>query len=384
MRIFVTTAPGYGLMLPLIPIAWAARAAGHEVLLGTTSNLEKVAAEAGLTTVDVAPGVDIWGTWNSLRQGNPVSERFRVLGEDVQHPFGVITLITTEGTIEAARRFQADLIIYPSDHAAGYLTAQALGIPALEVGNRITWSTRDNGEGNDIFRDQRIMDHVRAELSIPAAEPNILAKVDPRAPSMGGLAADEGQWWPMRFVSFNGGAVMPDWALQPAVRPRIGVTLGTVVPQFAGTTSLTVVVDALAEMDVDVILAQGDADISQLTLPENVRAVGFLALSAFLPGSSLLIHHGGSGTTASALHHGIPQVVLPAFADNPASAALVAQRGLGLAHDPKTVDVPTLQDMVKRVLTEPAFAAAAREVAAEMANQPSPADVIRRVEGLLQ
>lgn len=90
---------------------------------------------------------------------------------------------------------------------------------------------------------------------------------------------------------------------------------------MAGTSNLSAAVDALGEMDVEVVLAAGTTDLSALgVLPGNVRSVGFLALSTFLPTCSLIVHHGGSGTTAAPLHYGIPQLVMPSFADNHMSA----------------------------------------------------------------
>lgn len=72
---------------------------------------------------------------------------------------------------------------------------------------------------------------------------------------------------------------------------------------MTGISSLSAAICALGEMDVEVVLAAGKADLSALgTLPGNVRSVGFLPLSIFLPTCSLIVHHGGSGTTAAPLH----------------------------------------------------------------------------------
>lgn len=144
------------------------------------------------------------------------------------------------------------------------------------------------------------------------------------------------------------------------------------------------VLEALGGMDVDVVLAAGTADLTELgTLPGNVRAVGYLPLSAFLPTCSAIVHHGGSGSTAAPLYYGVPQLVLPSFADNPMAAAHVAERGVGLSHDPATLDVAIVRAAVGRLLTEEAFATAAGEVRAEMATQPSPAAVVERVVAAL-
>ncbi len=215
---------------------------------------------------------------------------------------------------------------------------------------------------------------MRADLDIDEGDPKLVARIDPRAPSMGGLSADEPDprdgvpWWPMRFVPYNGGAVLPEWALRRPGRPRACVTLGTVVPIMTGTSNLSAAISALGGMDVEVVLAAGQADLSALgVLPGNVRSVGFLPLSTFLPTCALIVHHGGSGTTAAPLHYGIPQLVTPSFADNHMSAQRLVDRGVGLSHDPATVDAATVRASVERLLGEPAFAIAAGEVSAEMA-----------------
>ena len=46
MRILFAAPPSFGVLLPIIPLVWAARAAGHEVALATTSSMTTVAADA--------------------------------------------------------------------------------------------------------------------------------------------------------------------------------------------------------------------------------------------------------------------------------------------------------------------------------------------------
>ncbi|HWN35064.1 MAG TPA: nucleotide disphospho-sugar-binding domain-containing protein [Pseudonocardia sp.] len=400
MRMLFAVAPGYGLMLPVVPLIWAARVAGHEVLVASTAEMVRVGANAGLPMYDVLPDRDVWDELmraiNSKNDpdgagADTVSEEFR-LAARAGNPFGLFTLTMTEGTVAGGRDFGADLVVHTSDHAVGPLAALALGVPALDVGNRVSWSMRDVDfrTGRDALRDDEVVGLVRAKLSIPDGRPRTVARIDPRAPSMGGLVGEEpdardgAPWWAMRYVPFNGGASVPDWALRRPDRPRVCVTLGTVVPAMRGTSSLAVVLEALGGMDVEVVLAAGTADLSALgELPANVRSVGFLALSTFLPTCSLIVHHGGSGTTATPLHYGVPQLVLPSFADNPMSAARVVERGVGLSHDPATATASAVRGLAERLLGEPSFAAAAREVSAEMASQPSPSSIIDRVAALV-
>lgn len=152
------------------------------------------------------------------------------------------------------------------------------------------------------------------------------------------------------------------------------------VPTVSGSGTLGVVVEALRELEVDVVLAAGTADLSALgALPANVTSVGYLPLSTFLPSCRLLIHHGGSGTTAAPLFYGVPQLVLPSFADGPLSAQRVVDRGVGLSTDPATLTPEEVRSLTQRLLEEPRFDQAAQEVRAEMASQPSPAAVMERV-----
>ncbi|MDT7656048.1 MAG: hypothetical protein QOF38_763 [Pseudonocardiales bacterium] len=395
MRMLFAVPPGYGLMLPVVPLIWAARLAGHEVLVASTAEMIAVGADAGLPMYDVLPDRDVWAELmraiTSEDDDPAVSEEFRFAAR-AGNPFGLFTLTMAEGTVSVGRDFGADLVVHTSDHAVGPLAALAMGVPALEVGNRISWSMRDPDfrEGRDALKDDDVVRLVRAKLAIPEGRPTTVARIDPRAPSMGGLVADELDprdgvpWWSMRYVPFNGGAAVPDWALRAPDRPRVCVTLGTVVPTLSGTSSLAVVLDALGGLDVEVVLAAGAADLSALgELPANVRSVGFLALSAFLSTCSLIVHHGGSGTTATPLHYAVPQLVLPAFADNPMSARRVADRGVGLTQDPASATPAVVRALAERLLDEPSFAAAAREVSAEMATQPGPSAIVTRVSAAM-
>ena len=391
MKVLFATAPGYGLTLPLVPLMWAARAAGHEVLLATTSEMVPVGVAAGLAVYDVFPERDVWSDLmarvsSDEEPSDDLPEEYR-LAARAGNPFGLFTVTMSEGTVAAGRAFGPDLVVYSSDHAAGMLTAAALDVPALEVGNRVSWSMRDLDWRTEHhpFGEDEISDLVRVRLGIGDAKPRPIARIDPRAPSMGGMADGEEDhdgrdgvpWWPMRFVPFNGGSAVPDWALRAPDRPRVAVTLGTVVPAITGVSSLAVVISALGGMDVEVVLAAGTADLTSLgELPANVRSVGYLALSSFLPTCAAIVHLGGSGTTAAPLYYGVPQLVLPAFADNPLAAERVAERGVGLSDDPTTVDAATVRRHVERLLTEESFRTAAAEVRAEMAAQPSPAEIL--------
>ncbi len=184
----------------------------------------------------------------------------------------------------------------------------------------------------------------------------------------------------MRYVPYNGGATLPSWAMLRPDRPRICLTLGTIAPLLPGGGGLAPLIEALSGLDADIVLADSETDLSRFApLPENVHPAGFVPLSGILRDCSLVVHHGGSGTTAAALHHGVPQLIVPEGADNALCARRVVDRGVGLSLDPGEADVPALRALVERLLGEEAFTRTAAVVRDEMAAQPSPAEVVERV-----
>lgn len=404
MRILFAAAPGYGMLLPVVPLAWAARACGHEILVATTAYVTKPAAESGLPVADVFPARDVGADLISAVAGtapdldDPDAERGLPPGywplALAMKPFDLFTLATAEGTTDVGREFDAELVIYTSDHPAGALAAAALGRPALEVGNRLSWSMRDQDfrSATDhkarigvVDEESAVIAGLRERLGIGSRQPDMIARIDPRAPSMGGLRQDERDprdgvpWWPMRYVPYNGGAVLPAWAMRRPERPRICLTLGTVTPLLSDGSLLAMLIEALGGLPAEVILADHSTDLSHLgTLPDNVRPAGFVPLSGFLPTCALIVHHGGSGTSAAALHYGVPQLILADGSDNPLIARRVTDRKAGLALDPAKANIAAVRSLVERLLDEPAFAEAAAMVGVEMAEQPSPVQILER------
>jgi len=117
--------------------------------------------------------------------------------------------------------------------------------------------------------------------------------------------------------------------------------------------------------------------------PSAVRHAGRVPLAVTLGSCRALIHHGGQGTSLTALALGLPQVALPRFDDQLENADAVHRSGAGLA---LPLDEATPLGVVRsceEVLEDPRFARNARAVAAEIAAQPAPADVARTLETIL-
>ena len=72
----------------------------------------------------------------------------------------------------------------------------------------------------------------------------------------------------------------------------------------------------------------GWSGADSLKLPANFCAIGDTPHDWLFPRTSLVIHHGGSGTTHSAARAGVPSVVLPFAADQFFWAEQLRQRGI--------------------------------------------------------
>jgi rhamnosyltransferase subunit B len=66
-------------------------------------------------------------------------------------------------------------------------------------------------------------------------------------------------------------------------------------------------------------------------LPKELFAAGYAPYSSVFPRSACVVHQGGVGTTAQAMRAGVPQLVMPYAFDQPDNAARMVRLGVGLS-----------------------------------------------------
>lgn len=102
-------------------------------------------------------------------------------------------------------------------------------------------------------------------------------------------------------------------------------------------------------------------------LPKGTRLVNYVDFAHILPRCRVIVHHGGMGTTHTAVVHGVPQVAVPHAADQRGNARRIAQARVGLnltAHD---VRQGLLFQAVPAVVNDASVNENARQLAAEFA-----------------
>ncbi|GAA2609169.1 salmochelin biosynthesis C-glycosyltransferase IroB [Dactylosporangium fulvum] len=378
MRILFCTTPGHGHVLPMLPTAWALRSAGHEVLF-TTSGPAGPVTGAGLHVVDVAPGLDvgaIFGRHFASFSGYADAQRStpRVDFEPFVPVFAEISDAMADGTLEVARRWRPDLVLHTNEQGTGPLVGAALGIPSvvhgyafatpmsatLAVGEHMAATYTRHGAGA----------YKAPAAQLDLAPPSMRVDVDrPAAPV-----------WPMRTVPYNGGAALEPWLTRRPERPRIVMTLGTANREQDNIRVLARLVELAAGLPVEVVLLLGNLDGGSLApLPDNVRAYGWVPLHVLLDTCAGLVHHGGAGTALACLAAAVPQLILAQSGDQFLNGAVVRDRGAGIFLDSDEVDADTLH----RLIADEGIAAAARQVSAEIAALPSPAEIAVRLTDLV-
>lgn len=90
------------------------------------------------------------------------------------------------------------------------------------------------------------------------------------------------------------------------------------------------VLKAIALTGQRAILQSGWGGLSKADLPDTVFMVDSIPHSWLFPRVSVVVHHGGAGTTAAGLRAGVPTIVIPFFGDQRFWGQRVAELGVGL------------------------------------------------------
>ncbi len=112
-----------------------------------------------------------------------------------------------------------------------------------------------------------------------------------------------------------------------------------------------VAIEAIRAQGRRVLLGRGWADLALIDDGDDCFAVGEVNQQALFGRVAAVVHHGGAGTTTTAARAGVPQVVVPQWADQPYWASRVAALGIGAAHDVRAPRTESLSAALRSALT---------------------------------
>jgi UDP:flavonoid glycosyltransferase YjiC (YdhE family) len=380
VRIAFTTNPALGHLLPLVPLAQAARAAGHDVVVVGGASLATAVADAGLVHVVAGPP-DLPSVFANVPDRVGLTGR-RLAAVIWKQAFaGILAEAMAAAVLDVARSWRPDLVVHEDSEQGSWIAADVLGVPYIAL-QATAW------RGTRFRLSDEPLNRLRAAHGLPP-DPGLTrwnrfgflttrppGLHDPTDPMPLGTR-------PIRPSAPDApGGDPADWPRAGSGRPRVVVTMGTIL---AGRhEAMAAILDGLESLDVDVVAMVGH-DVDPALLGQrraSTRVVQYVPITGLLESASLLVFHAGSGTMLAALAVGVPMVMLPVAADQPENAERCVAAGAAVTLQPDARGPDDVRAAAAGVLADPSLATAAAGLRDEIAAMPPPADLVPFLESL--
>jgi MGT family glycosyltransferase len=116
--------------------------------------------------------------------------------------------------------------------------------------------------------------------------------------------------------------------------------------------------------------------------PPHVHIERYIPLSLLLPYCAGVVCQAGFSTAVTALHHGLPMVLIPLGADQPLVAQQLARLGVGTVLDAQNRTPEAIRDAVHLMLTDRTYRENAERVRDTMMALPGPQLAVTLLEQL--
>jgi UDP:flavonoid glycosyltransferase YjiC (YdhE family) len=377
VRILVTSSPSYGHVNPVLPVALAARRAGHDVVVATGAELVEHVRGFGLPVWQVGPSraendAAFRAAHPNIDALSPARRMQTAMAGLFTEPAGP----RAADLLDRTRTWCPDAVVHEVSELAGAVVAartgarhvvQGLGLPV----SRPLW---DATFGPGFARlcasfdlpelTERLFDATYLDIWPASLRPVAPAWPDTRAlRPVGGQATAPAEWDAGRLDAL------------PYERTA-HLTLGTIFSDAPGV--LDTALAGLRELPLNLVVTVGpQGDPARFgPQPPHVLVERYVPHDLLLPRCALLVGHGGAGITLAGLAHGLPQLVLPQGLDQFVNADLCARAGAALVVAPDELSPCRVNSAAEQLLDEPGFTEVARRVSAEIAAMPTAPAVV--------
>lgn len=390
MRVLVTFLPGTGSLRPVLPLAQALRARGHEVALCSSPASRPAAEQQSLPFF--AAGLD-WDTSDPryievlcAAAGGltlpPLRGMARLAWVTNELFIGAAATRMLPDVVRIAGDWSVDLIVRQSLEYSGCVAAERLGLPHASIADAAHSALDRRHES------AAALDGLRSSVALPPDPDGAmvyrylhLCFTPPRFDGPDAVFPPTACF--LRHTNpALAGEEMPAWVDELEACPTVLVSMGTVFHRTAG--AYEAVLEGLRDEPVNLVVAAGfDQDPGRFgPQPPHVRLEPYLPLAALLPRCGLFITHGGFNSVKESLSAGVPMVLLPISADQPYSAERCAALGVGVALGPEERTASDVRRAAQTVLADPAYRRRAQEMQREMAGLPGPDHAVSLLEAL--
>lgn len=144
-----------------------------------------------------------------------------------------------------------------------------------------------------------------------------------------------------------------------------------------------VIAGAVQQLGRRAVLLSGWGELGRGELPEGIFVADHVPHDWLFARASLVVHHGGAGTTAAAARAGVPQAIVWHMGDQPTWGSLVKRRGLGpspLHHQQLSVErlAALIGDADRQVVRD-----AARGMAEQIRGEDGLGEAVRAISALV-
>jgi len=382
-RVLCTCLPGLGHFLPMVPLARALAAAGHEVAFATAGDISPQIEKMGFAAFPAGMSLpqqleEAAERFPEQHAMPPSKERFfsfvpRMLA-------GAAAPARAKDLVPIVREWRPDVVIHDETELGGPVAAAVAGVPyaahsvaifrPLEMARlaRATiaplweaWDV-DLGPFAGMFR------YLYLDVCPPSLQSSEIGQIDVA--------------YPMQNTHLDAGDQrLPDWITQLRPVPTVYISLGTVFnrnPEVFAT-----ILAGLHDEDLNVIVTIGnDQDPAALgPQPEHIHVERFIAQSALLPHCDAVVNQGGTAIF-EIFAHGLPLLVLPQGANQFYNAEACVAAGAARSLLPAEVTPESARTSIRALLEDPRYRDSARRVASEIEAMPDPEQAVELVERL--
>ncbi len=295
-----------------------------------------------------------------------------------------------DGVLELSEHWRPDVIVHECTEFGGYLAAEALGIPHVVV---------------DIGPLEAVVQRLHQEVVRPGLTTlRSRLGLGPEPPTPGILRHLTVSLTPAEFnhADFDTPLVryghelparqderLPGlFAELPEDMPIVYLSMGSIGPRstrymLRSTEIYGEILAALNLLECTVLAALPSQyqDIFH-TLPPHVHTMSRVPQSLVLDKVDLFITHGGLNSIRDTITCGVPQILMPFFADHPGNALRCEKLGTGIRIDPDTVTQQDVLTACEQILEDTSYREATRELQRHMRALPRQtafADDLRRL-----
>jgi vancomycin aglycone glucosyltransferase len=386
MRVLLCTIGSRGDVQPLVALAAAVRASGHDVHLVVPPDFREWIETLGMAVTPIGP--EVRPTGRAAPSAVPTAEQRRQMVQGtIDAQFETIgaaargcDVIVAATALQVAARSVAERLgiryvfaaycpaVLPStQHAPPVYTTRGDSPIAAPAEYAALWA-QNAARFNESFRDglnaaraaiglapiDDVRSHVFTDRPWLAADPVLAPWPEPTDARV----FQTGAW-----VLDDDGALSPELeSFLAAGDPPVYFGFGSVrAPQDLARA----MIESARALGHRAIVSRGWAELTLVDEGADCLAIGEVNHQALFGRVAAVVHHGGAGTTTAAALAGVPQVVIPQVYDQHYFAQRVAALGIGIAHAPVA---PTMESLAAALggALQPEVAVRARSIAARM------------------